>query len=312
MALSAPSLMFEVIFDDEFSSFNTDFGIDPDTNKHVVSAINDFADGHWRFSRFQKFIWDNIADTALSSAERNALSNQNFSMLVEAAKKLRLTDSEDDIGKGSELAEIVLYGIMKHHYGALPVVPKIFHKQNNQDNAKGADSVHIVVDGNDFSIWMGEAKFYNDIKNARLASIVESVGNALQSDKLEKENSIVTNINDLDHLIGDAILRSSIKTCLQSSASIDDLKSRLHVPILMLHECAITKACKRLTKDYKDSVIEYHKGRAQSYFKKQVEELKAKVFLYEEITFHLILFPVPEKKKIVDNFLGNVKHYKSQ
>jgi hypothetical protein len=304
--------MFEVIFDDEFSTFNTDLGIDPDTNKHVVSAINDFADGQWRFARFQKFIWDNIVDTALSSAERNALANQSFSLLAEAAKKLRLTDSDDDIGKGSELAEIVLYGIMKHHYGALPVVPKIFYKQNSQDNAKGADSVHIVVNGSDFSIWMGEAKFYNDIKNARLASIVESVGNALQSDKLEKENSIITNVNDLDHLIGDVALRSSIKACLRSSASMDDLKSRLHVPILMLHECAITKACPRLTTAYKDEVVAYHKGRAQSYFKKQVEELKAKVFLYEEITFYLILFPVPEKKKIVDSFLSNVEHFKNQ
>lgn len=304
--------MFEVIFDDDFSSFNTDSNIDPDTNKHVVSAINDFADGHWRFDRFQKFIWDNIADTALSSAERNALSNQGFSRLVEAAKKLRLTDSDDGIGKGSELAEIVLYGIMKHHYGALPVVPKIFYKQNSQDNAKGADSVHIVINGSDFSIWMGEAKFYNDIKNARLASIVGSVGNALQSDKLAKENSIITNVNDLDHLIGDADLQSSIKACLRSGASMDDLKSRLHVPILMLHECAITKACPRLTQTYKNDVIAYHKGRAQSYFKKQVEELKANVFLYEEITFHLILFPVPEKKKIVDSFLSNVEHYKNQ
>jgi len=304
--------MFEVIFDDEFSSFNTDSAIDPASNKHVVSTINDFADGCWRFPRFQKFIWDNIVDTALSSTERNALANQSLSLLAEAAKKLRLTDSEDDIGKGSELAEIVLYGIMKHHYGALPVIPKIFYKQNNQDNAKGADSVHIVVNGNDFSIWMGEAKFYNDIKDARLASIVESVGNALQTDKLEKENSIVTNLNDLDLLIGDETLRASIRSCLRSGASIDNLKSRLHVPILMLHECTITKACTRLTTAYKDEVIAYHKARAQSYFKKQVEELKTRVFLYEEIAFHLILFPVPEKKKIVDSFLDNVRHFKKQ
>lgn len=304
--------MFEVIFDDAFSSFNTDSGIDPAANKYVVSAINDFENGDWRFNRFQKFIWDNIVDTALSSVERDALANQSLSLLAEAAKKLRLTDSDDDIGKGSELAEIVLYGIMKHHYGALPVVPKIFYKQNSQDNAKGADSVHIVVDGSDFSIWMGEAKFYNDIKNARLASIVESVGNALQSDKLEKENSIITNINDLDHLIGDIALRSSIRACLRSGASMDDLKSRLHVPILMLHECGITKACQRLTTAYKDDVIAYHKERAQSYFKKQVEELKTKVFLYGEITFHLILFPVPEKQKIVDKFIRNVEHFKNQ
>ena len=58
--------------------------------------------------------------------------------LIEAAKNLRLTDIDgDDPGKGSEIAEIALYGIMHHHFGALPVVPKIFYKQNVQDNAKG-------------------------------------------------------------------------------------------------------------------------------------------------------------------------------
>ena len=56
-------------------------------------------------------------------------------------KKNIKTDTE-----GSELAEILLYGIMHHHYKALPVVPKIFNKQNSNDNAKGADSVHIVLE----------------------------------------------------------------------------------------------------------------------------------------------------------------------
>ena len=74
--------MFEVILADEFSTFNADVGIDPQTNKHVVSAINDFADGQWRFARFQKFIWDNIVDTALSSAERNALANHEEQLRV--------------------------------------------------------------------------------------------------------------------------------------------------------------------------------------------------------------------------------------
>ncbi|WP_426724138.1 Hachiman antiphage defense system protein HamA [Enterobacter cloacae complex sp. 339J8] len=39
-------------------------------------------------------------------------------------KTLDSTHSEQDISKGSELAEIFLYGIMRHHFNALPVVPK--------------------------------------------------------------------------------------------------------------------------------------------------------------------------------------------
>ena len=200
---------FEVLIDDTFEKINLIEGLTPVKNKWVLSLINDFEDGTWRFSKFQDFIWDNIVETALSKSERDKLISQDHTRLRTAAKNLRLTDKENDIGKGSELAEIVLYGIMKHYYGALSVVPKIFYKQNPQDNAKGADSVHIVLEGEkDFSLWFGEAKFYNNIEDARLDSIIESVGNSLSTDKLKKENSIITNIQDLDLTIDDAdILR---------------------------------------------------------------------------------------------------------
>lgn len=115
-----------------------------------------------------------------------ALADQSHTSLVAAAQNLRLTDS-DDIGQGSEIAEVFLYGLMKHHFGALPVVPKIFYKQNVQDNAKGADSVHIVVNGDDFTLWFGEAKFYNSIDDGRLDSVVASVVASLQTNKLKKK-----------------------------------------------------------------------------------------------------------------------------
>ncbi|WP_248127474.1 HamA C-terminal domain-containing protein [Brucella pituitosa] len=135
-------------------------------NERLLSYVNDFEDGKWCYKDFQNFIWGNIAQTALSERERAALVDQGFTALLAAAKNLRLTDN-DKVGEGSEIAEIFLYGLMRAHFKALPVVPKIFYKQNSQDNAKGADSVHIVVDGNDFTLWFGEAKFYNSIAAAR-------------------------------------------------------------------------------------------------------------------------------------------------
>ena len=135
-------MKFEILIDDIFLEFNPESKVDPAQNKHILTILNDFEDKKWRYTKFQNFIWDNIAETALSKKERESLADQSHSLLTAAAANLRLTDSPDDIGRGSELAEIVLYGIMKHHYGALPVIPKIFYKQNVQDNAKGADSVH--------------------------------------------------------------------------------------------------------------------------------------------------------------------------
>jgi hypothetical protein len=306
---------FEILIDDSIINILTDKSLSPVERKHVLSLVNDFQDGQWRFGKFQDFIWDNIAETALSYSERQALIDKSHSSLTEAAKKLRLTDSEkNETGKGSELAEIVLYGLMKHHYKALPIVPKIFYKQNAQDNAKGADSVHIVIESEqDFSIWFGEAKFYNSIEDDRLSSIIESVEHSLQSEKLAKENSIITNVADLDSfLAGNTELCAKIKAFLSPRSSIDLIKPKLHIPILLLHECKITSSHDSISAEYKDQVIGFHKNRCESYFKKQINKISHTIFKYSEIHFHLIFFPVPSKQPIVDKFVSNVTHYKNQ
>lgn len=315
MKVTEPNIDFEILIDDSFVNLKSQDKIEHIQNKSVLSFVNDFADGKWRFKKFQDFIWDNIADTALSYKDRMALIDKSHSTLTEAAKKLRLTDlSKNQDGQGSELAEIILYGFMKHHYKALPVVPKIFYKQNVQDNAKGADSVHIVVnDDKTFSIWFGEAKFYNSIEDERLYRIVNSVENSLLSDKLEKENSIVTNVSDLNDLLkDDGDLLEQIKKLLAPKTSIDELKPKLHIPILLLYECNITAKNNSMTDDYRNEIKQYHKDRAESYFKKQVKKCSKSIFKYSEIHFHLILFPVPEKQPIVDKFIKNVQHYKNQ
>jgi hypothetical protein len=303
---------FEILIDESFLTFNPECSLVPAENKNVLTILNDFEDEKWRYKKFQNFIWDNIAETALSQKERESLSDQSHSLLTAAAANLRLTDSTKDIGKGSELAEIVLYGIMKHHYSALPVVPKIFYKQNVQDNAKGADSIHIVLEGPDrFTIWFGEAKFFSSIEDTRLTSVIASVKNSLSTTKLKKENAIVTNLQDFDNLIDNVELKKKIKEALSPKESIDSLKPILHIPILLLHQCDHTCKAKFISDDYRKEIITWHKNRAESFFIKQVKQL-SKIVRYSEITFHLILFPVPEKQAIVDKFISTVKFYKEQ
>jgi hypothetical protein len=302
---------FEILINDDYLNLVKDAEPNPAYNKKVLSLSNDFEDGAWRREKFENFIWDNIALTALSANEREKLAGKNASTLRAAAKNLRLTDRDNDIGQGSELAEIMLYGVMHHYYNALPVVPKIFHKQNTQDNAKGADSVHIVLEGDDsFSLWFGEAKFYNSIENARLASIVESVGNSLATEKLKKENSIITNMTDIDRLVEDVDLADKIKFALSPNNSMDNIKPILHIPILLLHECQITASTKEMSEEYRDLMRKNHLDRATAYFKKQIEKLADKVAKYSSIKFHIILFPVPNRKELVERFSSAVAHHK--
>ena len=303
---------FEVLIDSKYLEIFKDSPVSQFKNKNILSVINDYEDRKWRYEKFQNYIWDNIVETALTLQERQALSNKPRTQLVAAASNLRITTGEKDKTKGSELAEIILYGIMKDYYGALPVVPKIYYKQNSQDNAKGSDSVHLVLEsGSEFSIWFGEAKLYNSIEDTRLDSIVSSVENSLRTDKLKKENSIIVNLSEIDALVPNSDLRDSIKNYLSPKNSIDLLKPKLHVPILLIHECEITKGNYSITEEYKNKIIEYHTDRAHAYFSKQLHKLSASINQYSDITFHLILFPIPEKNKIINMFLETAKSYRS-
>lgn len=258
------------------------------------------------------FIWNSIQETALNQNERDAWIGNPMTMLRTAAERLRICE---DNGKGSELAEIFLYGVMRHHYGALPAVPKIFHKQNRNDNAKGADSVHIVVseDGT-FELWLGEAKFYKSISNSDLNTFISSVENTLDKIAIRKESSIILGIKDLEECLNARYPKDlsekiyvDVRRMLNPEASVDGIRRILHIPILLIDECEITKRSTVFDEAYRNAVKENHKKRAIDYFTLQVGRLKDKVHMYSEIRFHLILFPIPDKEKIVDEFVATAK-----
>jgi len=273
-------------------------------NERLLSLINDFEDNCWRYDQFQNYVWDNVAMTALSAEERETLKDRPMSELVEAAKKLRITPSgPSDPSAGGELGEIVLYGIMKDCFNALSAVPKIFYKQSAGDYAKGADSVHITTDDEgEFALWLGESKFYKAIEDVNLPQVVESVASLLDTEKLKKETTIITGVSDIDKQLLCDSQRSKIKSILKTDISIDEIKSRLHVPILLLHECERTAKAKECSKEYMDEIVSYQKERAEAYFKAQIKKIAETVPKYTVITFHLILFPVPNKEKIFAQF----------
>lgn len=302
---------FEVLIDAGFADICTNPELTPVDNKSVLSFLNDFEEGKWRYGRFMEYVWNNIAETALSKKERDSLIGSPLSLLKASAKNLRLLEN-DEIGKGSEISEILLYGIMRDYYKALPVVPKIFHKQNRNDNAKGADSVHVVLseDMTDFSVWFGEAKFYKSLSSDALDDVVTSIKNSLDKDKIKKENSIITDLRDLDGFEMPDALRQQIYVLLDQDRTIDALKPKLHIPILLLHQCGKTASATRMDDAYLEKVKRKHIKKANEYFGKQVEALKDIVDLYEAIHFHLILFPVPDKDAIVNEFLDLAAIYR--
>lgn len=306
---------FEILIDDNFlEELIPTTTLSPISNKSILSIVNDFEDNNWRYKKFNQFIWNNISQDALTKEERDSLIESPDSILEKAASRLRIIQYKNgnDEKTGGEIAEILLYGIMYSYYKALPIVPKIFYKQNKNDFAKGSDSVHIVVEDNDnFSLWLGEAKFYKNIENSDLDKIVASVHNTLSTDKIKKENSIITGLSEFDKYDINETVKNKIRALLNEDTSIDKIKPILHVPIILLHECGITASSNEMSEDYKERIIAKHKERAKSYFAKQIEKCKD-ITKYSEIKFHMILFPVPNKETVVDKFIKRAKELRDE
>lgn len=98
-----------------FLDFNKVAELSPIERQFLLSVLNDFEDESWRIEEFEDFVWDNVAETALSVRERQSAILGDRSRLRAAARNLRLIDGEPEGTKGSEIAEIVLYGIMRTH-----------------------------------------------------------------------------------------------------------------------------------------------------------------------------------------------------
>lgn len=70
---------FEILVDDYYLNLFKDTMLVPVDNKTVLSLANDFEDEKWRRGKFENFIWDNIALTALSAKERDKLAGKSGS-----------------------------------------------------------------------------------------------------------------------------------------------------------------------------------------------------------------------------------------
>jgi len=147
------------------------------------------------------------------------------------------------------------------------------------------------------------------LNDSNFYQITNSLYNALQTDKLKKENSLILGVSDLQYLGLSENIVEKIRKDLSPRNSIDAIKPLINVPIIVLHECEITNNTTIYSREYCDSIKEMYTDKINSYFYKQYNKLKD-LHLYSNIKFHLILFPVPNKEQIINRFLKAVKFYK--
>jgi len=120
--------------------------------------------GKWRDRQLADHVLEWLPEFALSSAECDKMGHSNAVAFIRRAAKV-VYGSEKFKNRG-EFGELFLHIAVRQVFNSLPAISKIYYKTSNNDTVKGFDAVHVVGPPNDLELWIGEAKFYDDISRA--------------------------------------------------------------------------------------------------------------------------------------------------
>lgn len=164
----------------------------------------------WRAAQLAQHIFEWLPEFALTPSEWQSMQHANSVKLIRRAAQQVYTSKKFE--NRGEFGELLLHAIVRQVHGSLPAISKIYYKTANNDTVKGFDAVHVVGPPDDMELWLGEAKFYNEI------------GRAIRDVVAELEDHLCTNYQ---------------RQCRYDYCDILELSSRDH----RIDNLALSEAC---------------------------------------------------------------------
>src|SRR5690606_10723932 len=131
----------------------------------------------------------------------NSISDRNITDKLERAAAIFFDKRPKEGTKDTrgEVGELILHGILRDIYTTTPFISKIYYKTSPGDPVKGADVVHAIIteNGEVDSLWLGEAKFYQDGSDGIYAA-VKSISDMILRFKDRKEFIFIRHHLDQD------------------------------------------------------------------------------------------------------------------
>ncbi|WP_437222309.1 HamA C-terminal domain-containing protein [Planctomicrobium sp. SH661] len=241
----------------------------------------------WRTDQLGDHIFEWLPEFALTPSEWQAMQHANSVRLMRRAAQHVYTTAK--FANRGEFGELFLHAIVRQVHNSIPVISKIYYKSSNNETVKGFDAVHVVGPPEQMELWLGEAKFYNDIKRA-IRDVIVELETHLGTDYLRSEFNLIT--GKIDNSIPHA---EKLRKLLSPNTSLDEVFNRAAVPVLLTYDSECVAAHKSCTKEYVDSF----KSEIEKHHASFLQALSAKKGVPKNITIHLFLLPLAEKTKLI-------------
>ena len=240
----------------------------------------------WRTEQLANHIVSWLPEFALTPTEWATINHANAVDLIRrAAQTVYQTDK---FSKRGEFGELFLHAAIRQVHDSIPAISKIYYKSAANDTVKGFDAVHVVGPPDGMELWIGEAKFYKDIDSA-IRDVTNELQDHLATDYLRGEFLLIGNKID-DHLPH----APALKRLLAQETSLDEVFSRVCIPVLLTYDSNCVAAFDRCSSDY-ISAFEAEVAKHHQDFTSAL----ASRSLPPEVRIHLFLMPLRDKANLV-------------
>jgi hypothetical protein len=183
----------------------------------------------WRYNGFAEHLIRWLPDYALAGDYLKTINHANaYDALKDAAIRVYKTAKYD---KRGDVGQIAAHCICRGFFNTIPIAPFVYYKSASNDYVKGFDLVHAsIYDGADIEIWLGEAKIFQDRKDA-VEDAIRSIRKHVDAGVLKDQKLLIGPI-----IPPDTPKRELIARLFDDETPLDQLVSSAVFPVVILAE----------------------------------------------------------------------------
>jgi len=260
----------------------------------LIGMCVGYEQGEWRYDGLVDHLMEWLPDFCLTYGELERMDVGNMVSLMRGAVRKLYTSGKFE--KRGEFGELMLHAAIRQVFGSLPAISKIYYKSATNNTVKGFDAVHVVVNDDGIELWLGEAKFYNEINRA-IRDVVGELHQHVEKNYLKDEFLLIKGKIDESWPYAE-----QLKRLLDPNVSLDEVFKQIVIPVLLTYDSEVIQSYKECSDEYKKAFEEEIAANYQRFIKKE---------LPDNVVVNLFLVPLESKKQLIEKLDAKLKAWRS-
>lgn len=194
----------------------------------LTGASAGYEGGEWRHEAMADYLFEWLPEFALKYSDLEDFSSATAMRLIKKAAKTVYTTEKYQ--RRGEFGELMLHALIREVFDSQPAISKIYYKSAVNETVKGFDAVHVVKNGTELELWLGEVKFYADIDDA-IYQVSTELKAHTDRDYLREEFILIDSKIDpgWQHA-------QELRKLISNRTSLDTVFKRACFPVLLTYE----------------------------------------------------------------------------